>query len=302
MLRKTIFLLLAGLALLGTGCDRDIKSDRTDLAEASPGDSLMYYMGQFHAHKFFDLTVGDTTLRSPENRKRYLEGIKAGLKAVKGEENAYNIGVRMGVRMADITSKLEEDYGLELDRDILYNSIAEALSADHDIDTHKSQSNFYAVLHNIKANRQNVLMQSAAEELAKQAKTRKMRKISDILYGIKTSCSTGRAIHAGDSIAVEMKFKGPDLEDLGMPSPETVTVGEDGGAPVMTLALSTMKEAESAVFATSAASLLGEEAGLIRLKPDDIVYMHITVGKILKSASGNETPEETISDKYFDGI
>ena len=50
MLRKTIFLLLAGLALLGTGCDRDIKSDRTDLAEASPGDSLMYYMGQFHAH------------------------------------------------------------------------------------------------------------------------------------------------------------------------------------------------------------------------------------------------------------
>ena len=30
--------------------------------------------------------------------------------------------------------------------------------------------------------------------------------------------------------------------------------------------------------------------------------MHITFGKILKSASGNETPEETISDKYFDGI
>ncbi len=66
MPRKTIFILLAGMALLGTGCDRDIKSDRTDLAEASPGDSLMYYMGQFHAHKFFDLTVGDTTLRSLE--------------------------------------------------------------------------------------------------------------------------------------------------------------------------------------------------------------------------------------------
>lgn len=302
MLKKPVYLFLAGLALLGAGCDRGIKSHETDLAEATPGDSLMYYFGQLRAHRFWDLAVGDTTLRSLENRKKYLEGVKAGMEAVNGEETAYNIGVRMGVRMADIASKFEEEYGLELDREILYNSLAEAVAKGSDIDAQKNQSNFYSVLHNIKDNREKVLMQSAAQELARQAKARKMNKITDVLYGVRTVASSGQKIHVGDSIAVEMRFKGPDQEDLGMPSPQAVTVGDDSTAPVITLALSALRESESAVFATSAAALLGDQAALIYLKPNDIVYLHVTVGKILKTASGNATRIEEIPDSDFDGL
>lgn len=87
-----------------------------------------------------------------------------------------------------------------------------------------------------------------------------------------------------------------------MPSPQAVTVGDDSTAPVITLALSTLRESESAVFATSAAALLGDQAALIYLKPNDIVYLHVTVGKILKTASGNATRIEEIPDGDFDGL
>lgn len=82
-------IIATSLALLAS-CGPDKGRDISEFRNASTGDSLMYYYTQMRAYEYWREADSDTSMRNPEQRRRFLDGLKAGMDAIKKSSNDAN--------------------------------------------------------------------------------------------------------------------------------------------------------------------------------------------------------------------
>lgn len=275
--------LLSAILLLTpyiSSCEPDRGKPLSDYPDASVGDSMLYYYGQLRGYDYWKMAVADTNLRSPENRELYLKGIKDGIDAVKNNDKIYNDGVRLGVRMKINLYNYEENFDVDLDDEILLESIRYALLTETDIPELKYQDNFYKLIGKMKKKRRKVQKEVAQRTLIEEARELNLAKISDDLYFKISQHGEGPKAHVGDIINVSVDFQKPDGRDLGFPTPEKVTVGAPGSADVMTQIYCRLNKGAMGVFATSAAALFGTRCEVVGVKPAQVIIIYVTLNDI----------------------
>ena len=155
MSRTLRHLSLAAVALLtaagSVSCGPDRGKSLNEMGHVSLADSMLYYTGQLKAYEYLREAMNDTALRSTEARICFLEGVRQGYDDMQGNDSAYNLGIRYGVRMAVRGKHFENEFGFTFDKDVLFQSMAYALLQDKDIDELAVQDKLYDVLHKLQA-------------------------------------------------------------------------------------------------------------------------------------------------------
>lgn len=272
---------LALLASCGPGQGRDISEFRN----ASTGDSLMYYYTQMRAYEYWREADNDTAMRSPEQRSRFLDGLKAGMDAIKkGHEDAnYNRGVRLGVRMAANFLEFERLYGVELDDNVIMESFKNGLQDNQDIPELEYQEKFYALLDRIKARTREKDREKSQLTLIGEARDHHLAKLAQNLYFRIEKKGSGPYAHTGDAVYVNINFHKAHGEDLGIPSPEMVTIGAPGVPDVLNRAYTRLNKGSVGIFATTAESVFASRTEIMGLNPSDVIIMAITMNDIMSS-------------------
>lgn len=290
-MNKTLLPVIGALALALSACGPDRGHDLSDMPDATAADSLLYYYAQLRAYDYWHNADTDTALRSPAERQKFLEGIKKGLDAVRKDDDNYNRGVRLGVRMALRMQELERSYGLKPDDDVLIESMANALQGDYEIPQFEYQDEFYRLLGQFEEKQRVKDRNAVRRNLTEAARDQQMAKIGDNLYYRLLKKGSGPNAHAGDVAYVAIDYRRDDGEDLAVPSPERVTVGAPGIPEVMTRAYERLNKGSIALFATTAEAVFASRTEIMGLRPTDVLLITITLNDITSNAeSADELP------------
>lgn len=299
--------LLLSLTLLGCGGkDADSTSADRILRGVSRGDSLLYYVGQIRAARYWEATAADTTRRSLSQRESYLRGLEAGLQASEEDQDAYNAGLRLGLKMAQLVYTLQSDYSIDLDKEMIYRSIRAGLLDTVPINSLKMQTNYYNIIwelnQDVDLENNSVTFRSLkgmGEELG-------LTKIRDGLWWRLDQPGEGPDIRRGEHIVLDIDYRRANGESLGLPSPEHLTVGQTDMPPVLIDAYTRLKKGSSAVFACSANSVFGRRCEMVGLRPTNVVLIYLTVLDVSEGITHPEpeqapapTPEEMEKDSVI---
>lgn len=271
--------LIAGVSILA-GCNNNNGRTLADYPEASTGDSLLYYYIQMRAHEYWDRAASDTMLNSAEQRERFAQGVEKGLSLVTDDDN-YNQALRIGIRMGINLRDFEKKYDIDLDDEIIMASLRNGLSDERDIDILEDQREFYRLLAEMKETIKGRDKEIASKALVKEAQSRKLQKLGDNIYYKIMREGSGPKVTDGDIIEVSADYQRIDGDNLGLPSPVTVTVGQAGIPKVMNLAYKTLKHGSMAQFATSAYQLFGSRTAIMGLNDSDIVIVSMILNNIV---------------------
>lgn len=296
-MKKKLLPFISALALAMTACGPERGHDLADIPDATAGDSLLYYYAQLRAYEYWHHADSDTSLRSPAERQKFLEGIKAGMDAVKKDNANYNQGVRLGVRMAINLQSFEKMYGVDLNDDVLIESFTNALQGDYDIPELEYQKEFYRLLGQVKASQRVREQASVRLSLTEVAREHHMSKIGDNLYYRLIKKGTGPYAHDGDAVYVAVDYRRADGEDLAMPSPEMITVGAPGVPEVMTRAYERLNKGSIAIFATTAEAIFASRTEIMGLRATDVLLISITLNDIEhREEEVEELPDSVITE------
>lgn len=276
MKRLIPFILLPLLAACGNSSDS--AKSIADYKNATPSDSLMFYYGQLRSADYWREAKADSTLMTQDSRNDYMRGVRDGIKAVK-DNNAYNLGLFLGIQFAMQSSELNNDYDTKVNSDIFCDALADGLRNDSVVDAAEAAGNFQQVLAGMNAEKEKRELEKSKTALAASAKNLKMTKINDTLYGAEpTTPGNGPILKLGDNVAVVLNVSvigGKSIDDQASPD---LKIGSKLIGPV-TEALLTMRMGETRVFITTPPALLGRMYERRGLNPDDILRMTITVSQ-----------------------
>lgn len=268
--------IIAGLLL--SACDNSNGRKISDYSEMSTGDSLLYYYIQLRAHEYWEKAVSDTSLRSRDSRDSYLEGVEKGFDLVKDDDN-FNLGLRNGVRMAVRLREFEQKYHIKLNEDIVLESLRNGLADERNLTPMDDQKQFYRLLDKMKRELRAVQKESAMKTLEAEAKKRGLEKLEENLYFKVLREGEGRKAVTGDVITVSSGYERVDGENLGLPTPVTVTLGDNLPA-VVNRAYSELSSGASAEFAATAQDLFGSRTSQMGLADDDVVIFYFILNQI----------------------
>lgn len=290
-LRFTFIFVL--LAVIISSCDDPRGHELSDYKNASTADSLMYYYIQLKALEYWERAENDTNLRSREERDKFLEGVKKGIGIITEDEN-YNRGVRLGVRLAYNLYDFEKKYDVDLNEDIMLGSLRNALQDGRYIPAMEDQNEFYRLREKMRNILKDKKRGEAARILIEEAKNRGLQKVSDNLYYKIHRKGEGRTVRDGDLINISLDYERLDGDNLGLPSPITVTVGAEGVPMVMDRAYKLLSHGSSAVFATTAYALFGSRTKNMGLDDDEVVIVSMILNDIITPMDENHPGSATL--------
>lgn len=282
--RLPSFIIFIALAL--TSCDGGNGRELSDYKDASTGDSLLYYYMQLRALEYWERATSDTTLRSPQQRQRFLEGVEKGISLITDDDN-YNRGVRLGARLAYNLRDFEMKYGVDLDDGILLESLRNGLQDGKEIAPLENQSEFYRLLDKMKVILKDKQQQQALATLATEAKNRNLTKLSDNIYYKILRKGDGPMVKDGDIVNISIDYEQAGGENLGLPSPITITVGEEFVPIVMDRAYKMLNHGATAMFATTAHDLFGSRTPIMGLQDNDVVIVTLILNDIINPTDAN---------------
>lgn len=296
-MKKTVYTILAS-ALLLTSCGPDKGRELSDMSDPTTADSLLYYYAQLRAHEYWDEAENDTSLRSEEARRQFLDGLRTGMEAIKssGKDDVYNEGVRLGIRMATNMQNLANLYGLDLDKEVMLESFENGLASQKEFPVTDYQNEFYRLLGVLKKQEIKREKEQSHVTLIEEARKRHMSKIADNLYYAVIRKGSGPYAHNGDALYVSIIYQRADGEDLGMPSPEMVTIGAPGVPFVLNEAYSRLTEGSTIAFATTAEAVFGSRTEIMGLRQSDVIVITITLNDIVSHVHGDDNNEFAHAD------
>ncbi|MDE5808558.1 MAG: hypothetical protein K2H76_10615 [Muribaculaceae bacterium] len=290
-MRKAIFGMLLGGMLLA-GCGREQPSPLGNLGQPSLSDSLIYYFGLLEAGNYMVAAEQDTVLATSRERERYLKGLKDGLNAVAEVNDTYNRGLQNGVELALALYGYNRTYGIDLNRDLLYQSIAYALEGGTVIDTPDALGEFHKIIGKLDLKKREEIVKNMHLSLPAEAKRLGMRKLSDDLYVNDANVGVGDSIRCGDIVFATLNYMLESGRNLEMPSSQQLTVGGPTMSDVMVRIYTRMRKGGSAQYATTADALFGSRADQLGLKPQEVVLMSVTINNV-------ENPDSTGKRQYI---
>ena len=279
------FLPIAAIALATVSCQN---GGGTLSENATPTDSLMYYLGQMHASDYIRESERDTILKENSEKQAYLSGVKAGLAAMREGENSYNKGVMMGMQMASQILSFSEQMGVKVNTTAYVSSLTAAINADTIPNSSKVQSEFRKVMTNIENEKAEKDRVSSQESLQKVAQAAGEPKITDDLYGKVTVPNDSVALAEGDEVTLQLALAKENGDPLNLPLSPKGKIGNKRSFPeIISTAMLQLKSGETGEFLTTAHALLGNRAKQMNLEPNDVLKMTITATALPK-----EEPKE----------
>lgn len=296
---KRLMLAASALSLCTalSGCGSDKGKPLSDFRDASELDSMLYYYGQVQGYDYLKRASNDTSMLSEEQRKLYLDGVRAGIEALReGAKNEiYNQGVRRGARIAMKVMEFEQEYDVTFTDDVFMESITYVLMHPNDhtngIATQRTFYNLYDVIRN--KHRSN-MRKEAMRNLTEEARELKLSKIDSNLYYKIIHKGSGEYPHPGDALYVAVDFEKTDGTNLGMPATERVIVGAPGVMPIMNHIFTSLTKGSTGVFATTADAVFGPRAEISGLYSDEVLIITAKINDIIHR--DEQSVEESESD------
>lgn len=275
MHKRFLLLLLPALMLVGCG---DKPKDISDLKDATPADSMMYYFGAMQANSFWQDAESDTTLRSEEARREFIEGFRAAMKMDK-DDSSYNKGLQLGLRLALRLREFENRYGVKFSEEILASSLENFLRSDSLVNIADAQRGFYKIKDRLDLATANKEIEGAKGNLAQESKSRGFTMVSDTLYGKDiTPPGPGPKIKEGDRVAVEVTASTLDGKEIvARQFPDSLTIGSGRVPRIVGLGIQTMTPGQTRTFMTTPRTLFGKRYALYNLPSEQPVIFTVKV-------------------------
>ena len=254
-------------------CDRNHKNI-DDIADPTPGDSLMYYFGQMQADNYWRQTQNDSAMSSEEARTEYMQGVEAGIRAAKGSD-AYNRGLFLGVQLAMNSKEFEEAYDVDLDRELMLGGLANGLRSDTAVRIADAHAAYYKVVDRLNESRQKRDNDAAIIALAKTAERRGLSEVDDNLYAVDITKSNGLPLREGDRVHIEITSATASGHMAGGYFPDIITLGAHRIPDVLRMALYTMTNGQTRQFMTTPMDLFGQRYSRMGLRPDDPIVFTV---------------------------
>ncbi|MCH5224805.1 MAG: hypothetical protein J1D77_02355 [Muribaculaceae bacterium] len=281
---------VAALALAAVSCQNGTGGGLS--ATSSETDSLMYYLGQMNASEYLREANRDTTLKEVSQKQAYINGVRAGLAALKEGNEAYNKGVMLGIQMADQMIKFSESMDVKINRTSYVGSLSSAVMADTMPNTAVAQSEFRKVMQNIEQAKDEKDKAASRASLKTVAEAAGLPKVSDDLYGKATDTTDGEALTKGDEVTVVTQITKTDGEELRLPLSPKGKIGNNRNFPEpISEAILTLKSGETGEFMTTAYALLGQRAKQMGLERDDVLKITVTPTLVPKAADDENKTE-----------
>ena len=266
--------------MMAVGCGRQQPSPLGNLGKPSISDSLIYYYGLIQGEEYLQAARTDTAMLSSRERERFLKGLKDGLNAVAEVNDTYNRGLETGVALALNLYEYNRLYGIDLNRDLLYQSVAFALQSDTLPSDAETMRLFREVVAKLDFQKRAEMIANMHLSLQAEAKRLKMKKISNDLYVTDANHGEGDSIRRGDLVFATLNYILENGQNLEMPSSQQLVVGNPTMPAVMTRVYTRMKKGGSAQYATTAEALFGQHSFQIGLRGDEVVLMSVEINNV----------------------
>lgn len=262
----------------------------SDISNPTASDSLMYYLGQIRAVKYWKDAENDSTLHDPDAKEDYMEGMKDALKAL-GKSDAYMMGLLEGAQQAENISTYANSYGMKFNPDIMIRSMYSALQADSVDNLPEIRKHFYAIRNAMEQDRDERDTEHASAALTKAAEQLGMTRLTPDLWKKILVNGTGDKVERGDRIGVAMQMTTIDGHKIPIHLPTQLVLGGRVISTVFTDAGLSMRYGETSEFATTALAIFGSHAAQLDLKPETVLIIKIAVlGEIDSSDSSLVNP------------
>ncbi|MDE6682668.1 MAG: hypothetical protein K2J87_04510 [Muribaculaceae bacterium] len=267
-------------AIFLTGCGKEKPSPLGNLGQPSLSDSLIYYYGLIEGGQYLKAAEKDTVLGTSRERERYLKGLKDGLNAVAEVNDTYNRGLKDGVELALALYSYNRMYGIDLNRDLLYQSIAYALQSDTLPNEMMVLREFQTVVDKLDLKKREQMVRDMHLSLSQEAQRLKMKKLSNDLYVTDANLGSGRLIRRGDIVFATLNYILESGRNLEMPASQQLTVGGPTMSEVMIRVYTRMRNGGSAQYATTADALFGSRAEQLGLAPNEVILMSVEINNV----------------------
>ncbi|MCH5222715.1 MAG: hypothetical protein J1E82_01620 [Muribaculaceae bacterium] len=289
---------LAAIACLMVSCENGGSS----LSDSSTQtDSLMYYLGQMNASEYLQQAKRDTTLNEASAKQAYLEGVRAGLNALREGDDNYNRGVMMGMQMASNMLSFSDQMDVTINKSVYTGSLTSALNADTIPNMSIVQAEFRRLMTSIETAKKEKDDAASRETLAQAAAKDNLPKLDDDLYGKVTSKTDGQKLDMDNEVTCEVKITKQNGEAVSMPIQDKGKIGNARSFPaIVSIAMTNLKSGETGEFLTTAHALTNGRAKQLGLEPNDVLKMTIKAtfvpseekkeGENAKPEAANEKP------------
>ena len=261
------------------GCGNKPK-DISEIKDATPADSMMYYFGEMQANAFWQDAQTDTLLRSEEAREAFLKGCEEAIRLDKDNE-AYNKGLQLGVRLALRLREFEERYGVEFPKEVLIASLQNGLKSDSGINISDAQKNFYKYKGQFEQKASKKEIEDAKVLLAKEGAARDFQMLNDTLYAKDiVPGEKGPNLKEGDRVSIEVTVSTLEgKEVVARQFPDSITIGEGRAPEVVRNALYTMTSGQTRQFMTTPRTLFGRRYAIYNLPHEEPVIFTVKADK-----------------------
>ena len=272
-------LLFSLFAFLLTGCGRSPK-DISDLKDATPADSMMYYFGEMQAYNYWQDAETDTMLRSESSRKAFIEGFRAAMK-MDDDNQAYNKGLQLGLRLALRLREFGSRYDMNFSEEILIASLENALKNDSAINVGEAQRGYYNLKDRLELTAASKELGDAKLKLARSSKAKGFEMVNDTLYALDiTPRGTGPLLKEGDRLAVSVTASTLDGKEIVTRQfPDSLTLGEGRVPLIVRYAIMTMTDGQTRQFMTTPRVLFGKRYAVYHLPYDEPVVFTVKAQK-----------------------
>ncbi|MDE5869208.1 MAG: hypothetical protein K2H18_03160 [Muribaculaceae bacterium] len=267
--------------VLLTGCNGRQPAPLGELGKPSLSDSLIYYYGLLEGEKYMQAAEKDTVLKTRRERERYLKGLKDGLKAVAEINDTYNRGLQDGVNLALSLYEYNRIYGTDLNRELLYQSIAYALESGIEFNDSNLLKEFHSVVGRLDFKKRREMVENMHLSLVEEAKRLKMKKVSDDLYVNDANIGEGPLIRRGNLVFATLNYMLENGHNLEMPASQQLIVGGPTMSNVMIEVYTRMRSGGSAQYITTAGALFGQRAVQLQLQPDEVILMSVEINNVV---------------------
>lgn len=152
---KSLLAVFVACLALGS-CGRTAPHQLSEIKNATPADSLAYYLGAMRGIEYNHAAKGDSTLNSEMSRIQFIEGTRAGLEIINPEHEPYNRGVLLGVQIALNMNQFKEEYGVQLPEHVFLEALAYAVENDSSLNAPEIQSKLYHLVNKFASEKEKI--------------------------------------------------------------------------------------------------------------------------------------------------
>lgn len=277
---KTIMAGAAASLLLLTACgggDTTGKSAK-DAGLKTQADSLSYYTGMAAAQIYEQMSMQDSTLKTPEGKKEFLRGVAAAMGLLDGKSEAEISGIVTGMQMAMQAKQTGKEFDVNLNSKLMQSGLAFTVNGDS-VNTAEAMRYVQTTYQMLSAKKTEKDTQAALATLSKFSSNGYQKVDGGAMMKVVTP-GTGAELKEGEMMEIKASAATPDGKPIEALSrmPEKMVVGQTfGQGSPLTKAISRMKVGEKAQIAVAAAEMLPGGQAQFGIPDDAVIIFTIQI-------------------------